>query len=187
MNSIGKLIKEARQAKGLSQEKLAVITNLNARTIQRIEAGENEPRGETLKLLCSALGLNIDSLHNQLKPKKEVHHKVINFTFLIILNFLMMFLIGFLTIDSEANLNSRIGAFLLSILIPYFIVLKTEHLEPSKRVMKYGTGFILYIVLATSITNFAAPVVFYLVPFLLIAIAILFYGNSFVKPRNTKG
>ncbi|WP_083464754.1 helix-turn-helix transcriptional regulator [Marinifilum fragile] len=40
----GKLIKELRVKKGLTQEDLAERTELSARTIQRIENGEVDPR-----------------------------------------------------------------------------------------------------------------------------------------------
>ena len=41
---LGKRISEMRKAKGLTQEELVELCNLNVRTIQRIEAGEVTPR-----------------------------------------------------------------------------------------------------------------------------------------------
>lgn len=53
---LGKRISEMRKAKGLTQEELVELCNLNVRTIQRIEAGEVTPRSYTIKALFEALG-----------------------------------------------------------------------------------------------------------------------------------
>lgn len=55
----GKLIKELRIKKGLTQEKLADKTELSARTIQRIENGEVDPRAYTLQMIAKALDVDI--------------------------------------------------------------------------------------------------------------------------------
>ncbi len=57
-----------------------------------------------------------------------------------------MLIIGFLTLDSNANINSRIGALLLSFFIPFFIVLLTQQMNGLERMLKFGTGFLFYIV-----------------------------------------
>ena len=59
---LSKKVKELRSRKGLSQEQLAEISGLSLRTIQRIENGETEPRGETLKRLMNALEVAPDDL-----------------------------------------------------------------------------------------------------------------------------
>jgi len=51
----GILIKELRTKKGLTQEELAEMTELSARTIQRIENGEVDPRSYTLQMIAKAL------------------------------------------------------------------------------------------------------------------------------------
>jgi len=51
----GLLIKELRIKKGLTQEELASLTELSARTIQRIENGEVDPRAYTLQMIAKAL------------------------------------------------------------------------------------------------------------------------------------
>jgi len=48
-------IKTLRQRHGLSQEELAERSGLSLRTIQRIENGETEPRGDSLKRVSAAL------------------------------------------------------------------------------------------------------------------------------------
>ncbi|HKG04859.1 MAG TPA: helix-turn-helix domain-containing protein [Pedobacter sp.] len=55
-------IKELRIRKGLSQEKLAEAAQINLRTIQRIEGGETEPRGDTLQRIANALDITPDEL-----------------------------------------------------------------------------------------------------------------------------
>jgi transcriptional regulator with XRE-family HTH domain len=50
-------IKTLRQQQGVSQEELAERSGLSLRTIQRIENGETEPRGDSLKRIAAALGV----------------------------------------------------------------------------------------------------------------------------------
>ena len=45
---LGKAVKDARTKRGLSQEKLAEILNLDSRTILNIEAGRGNPKFEIL-------------------------------------------------------------------------------------------------------------------------------------------
>ncbi len=58
MIGVGQKIRESRKLKGLSQEELADLAKVNLRTVQRIEANQNEPRGKTLNLLCEVLEIN---------------------------------------------------------------------------------------------------------------------------------
>lgn len=55
-------IAAARKRKGLTQEELAELTKVTARTIQRIESGDSIPRQHTLKAMATALGLSYDEL-----------------------------------------------------------------------------------------------------------------------------
>lgn len=59
---ISKKLKELRSRKGLSQEQLSDIAKINLRTVQRIESGETEPRGDTLKRIALALNITPDEL-----------------------------------------------------------------------------------------------------------------------------
>ena len=59
---LAKKIKELRKNKGFSQETLSETAQLNLRTIQRIEAGETEARGDTLKRLAAALTVSPNDL-----------------------------------------------------------------------------------------------------------------------------
>ena len=55
---LGKRISELRKEKGLTQEELVEKCNINVRTIQRIEAGEVNPRSYTIKTILEVLGVN---------------------------------------------------------------------------------------------------------------------------------
>ena len=55
-------IKELRNRKGFSQEELADKSGLSLRTIQRIENGETEPRGDSLKRLAMTFGVSPDEI-----------------------------------------------------------------------------------------------------------------------------
>ena len=52
---LGLKVAELRQQKGLTQERLAELCEVSARTIQRIESGEVDPRAYTLHCLGEAL------------------------------------------------------------------------------------------------------------------------------------
>tara|TARA_R110002049_G_scaffold57370_2_gene157423 strand:+ start:375 stop:977 length:603 start_codon:yes stop_codon:yes gene_type:complete len=59
---LSKRIKNLRSRKGFSQEELAENTGLSLRTIQRIENGETEPRGDSLKKLAAAFDVSSDEI-----------------------------------------------------------------------------------------------------------------------------
>lgn len=59
---LARKIKELRNRKGFSQEELSEKSGLSLRTIQRIENGETEPRGDSLKRLASAFNVSPDDI-----------------------------------------------------------------------------------------------------------------------------
>lgn len=64
-------IKELRNRKGFSQEELSEKSGLSLRTIQRIEKGETEPRGDSLKRLASVFEVSPDEIIDwQIKEDK---------------------------------------------------------------------------------------------------------------------
>jgi transcriptional regulator with XRE-family HTH domain len=183
MTGIGKKIIETRKLKGLSQEELAELSTVNLRTIQRIENNENEPRGKTLNLVCEALQINFEDFSSLNKSSKiRINESmIINGFFLFILNIILMCIIGFLALDSDANLNSKIGAYLLSFFIPYFITSKTQTMSGIERMLKFGSGFILYIIISIAIMGNPKSIFTTLVPCLLLSLAVLYYGNVLIK------
>lgn len=186
MNIIGKKISETRKSKGLTQEELAEMSKMNLRTIQRIENNESVPRGKTLNLICEVLEINSEELLSIEKQnrKKTSINIIINATFLIPLNIVLMSIIGYLTLDSEANLNSRVGAFLLSFFIPFFIVFKTQKMSGIERMLKFGIGFIVYIIIAFFSIKYQATILTGLIPCLIICLGILYYGKELIKPAE---
>jgi transcriptional regulator with XRE-family HTH domain len=66
----GKLIKELRLKKGMTQEELADRTEVSARTIQRIENGEVDPRAYTLQMIARALEVDF-ALFTENEPDEE--------------------------------------------------------------------------------------------------------------------
>ncbi|MFC0877623.1 DUF4870 domain-containing protein [Saccharicrinis sp. FJH2] len=76
METIGSKISEIRKQKGLSQEELSDNANINLRTLQRIEKGINQPRGNTLKNICTVLEINIENLlyYNKKKDLKFLQY-----------------------------------------------------------------------------------------------------------------
>jgi len=65
MSNITKTLRKLREARGLSQEKLARMANVANNTIIKIEAGKNQnPTLDTLKKISKALGVSVDNLIN---------------------------------------------------------------------------------------------------------------------------
>ena len=92
-NLLGLRIKELRKQKGMSQEFLAEESGLSLRTIQRVENGESNPTGESLKRLANALNVNPDELIDwSIKEDK----KYLTFLNLSALTFLFFPLLGVL-------------------------------------------------------------------------------------------
>lgn len=59
---LGYKIIELRKQKGLTQEELVDLCNINVRTLQRIESGEVSPRSYTIKTILSALDQDYELL-----------------------------------------------------------------------------------------------------------------------------
>ena len=187
METIGRIISDTRKLKGLTQEELSELSNVNLRTIQRVENNENVPRSKTLILLCDVLQLNYVELLNRsenVSKGKNYWKMVIDGLFLVILNLALMGIFGYLTLDSEANLNSKFGGLLLSIFLPLVLVWKTQYMSGTERILKFGTGFIFYIVLVTINLGFPTGFKTGLFVCLAIALAIFYYGNKLVELKR---
>lgn len=183
MNWIAKNISETRKIKGLTQEELAELAKLNLRTIQRIENSESEPRGKTLDLICEALEINPKELLLKEKPnsKKNIGTKIVNTLFLVVLNMVLMGIIGFLTLDSNANINSLFGACLLSVFIPFFLIIMSKKMNGLERMFKFGLGYIIYFALVLFKHGFPTGFVTGFFPCIVISLVILYFGNEIIK------
>ncbi len=70
-NSVGKNLVYHRKLKGYTQEQLSESTTVTVRTIQRIEKGDVNPHLQTVKLLATALEIEVDDLLVLENPKAE--------------------------------------------------------------------------------------------------------------------
>jgi transcriptional regulator with XRE-family HTH domain len=63
MSNITKNLRKLREAKGLSQERLARLADVANNTIVKIEAGKNQnPTLDTLKKIANALDISVNDL-----------------------------------------------------------------------------------------------------------------------------
>jgi len=63
MSTITKNLRKLRESKGLSQERLARLSDVANNTIVKIEAGKNQnPTLDTLKKIAKALEVSVDEL-----------------------------------------------------------------------------------------------------------------------------
>ena len=63
-NKFAQRMRELRESKGLSQEKLAELIKVSVMTVRRWEWGQRVPRLEEIKQLVSVLGITTDELLN---------------------------------------------------------------------------------------------------------------------------
>ncbi len=183
MNWIAKKISETRKVKGLTQEELAERASINLRTIQRIENEESEPRGKTLQLICEVLEIDTQELllgDQSLRPQ-QIGTKIANGLFLLVLNLVLIGVIGFLTLDSEANRNSIFGGYLISLFLPYFIVTLTKKMSGMERMLKFGFGYVAYFILSMIVIGFPTGFVTGLFPCLFISVSVLYFGNDIIR------
>ncbi|WP_025614056.1 helix-turn-helix domain-containing protein [Cellulophaga baltica] len=184
MNSIANKIIETRKIKGLSQEELAEQSKISLRTLQRIENNENNPRGKTLSLICNTLELNLEEmLATNQNQSPNIATKFINFFFFTVANLLLVALLGFMTIDSQANFNSRFAMVLLSILIPLFIINFTPNMSSNERLLKFGFGYLLYFIATLIIAGFVTGFLSGLFLCILINLSMLYFGSQLINKK----
>jgi len=63
--SISRMVKEARIAKGYTQQEISDLTGISLRSVQRIESAEVLPRMYTLKILAQHLNFSIEVVANK--------------------------------------------------------------------------------------------------------------------------
>jgi len=93
----GKLIRELRIKKGITQEDLASCTKLTTRTIQRIENGDVDPRAYTLKMIANALDVDIRLFTEVDSEEKEEAIRENKRNWLVLLHLSGLFLLVFPT------------------------------------------------------------------------------------------
>jgi|BioPla2DNA2_1021312.scaffolds.fasta_scaffold34489_1 transcriptional regulator with XRE-family HTH domain len=75
-NKLAQGVKDLRKRKGLSQEDLSLKSGLSLRTIQRVENGESEPTGETLKRISAVFGITPNELIDWNFDKENLKYTV---------------------------------------------------------------------------------------------------------------
>jgi len=120
-------IKELRIRRGLSQEKLAETAQINLRTVQRIEAGETEPRGDTLKRIANALNVTADELIDWTEHEDKgllafLNLSALSFIAFPLLGVIVPLAIWILKKDKVSNVN-EIGKRLLNFQISWCLML----------------------------------------------------------------
>ena len=118
METIGDKILEIRKRKGLTQEELSDLAKINLRTLQRIEKGETGPRGNTLKMLCSVLEINMEDIldYGKTEDNKYIryfHLSVLTFIFIPLGNIIIPLILWITKRDKIIGLNEQ-GADLLN-------------------------------------------------------------------------
>ena len=126
-NLLGLRIKELRKQKGMSQEFLAEESGLSLRTIQRIENGETNPTGESLKRLSNALNVSPDELIDwSIKEDKRyltfLNLSALTFLFFPLLGILIPFILWTSRKGKIKNIN-RLGKDLINFEITWTLLL----------------------------------------------------------------
>ena len=126
-NHLATRVKELRNQKGMSQEILAEESGLSLRTIQRIENGETNPTGDTLKRLSNALNVNPDELIDwTIKEDKGyltfLNLSALTFIFFPLLGILVPFILWTSKRDKLKDIN-KIGKDLINFEITWTITL----------------------------------------------------------------
>ncbi len=124
---LAKRVKELRRRKGLSQEELTEDSGLSLRTIQRIENGETEPTGETLKRISNALNVNPEEIIDSVIIEDRGYLKAMN---LSAITFILFPLLGILVplimwISKKDKLKdiNKLGKNIINFQITWTIVL----------------------------------------------------------------
>lgn len=135
---LSKRVKDLRNRRGISQELLAEDSGLSLRTIQRIENGETEPRGDTLKRLADTLNVTPDELIEWKQAEDNSYLYYLNLSALAFLVFPVLGIIvpSVLWVNKKDKIKNvyKMGADILNfqitwniiffITIPLFLVLR---------------------------------------------------------------
>jgi transcriptional regulator with XRE-family HTH domain len=158
METIGCKISEIRKRKGLTQEELADLAKINLRTLQRIEKGETEPRGNTLKNLCQVLEINIEDILDYGKTDdvrfiRYFHLSVLTFIVIPLGNIILPLILWLTKRDKIVGLNEQgvdllnfqiLWTLIFNALIITFAFFKIQHIANYYMFLYFG-GFMYLI------------------------------------------
>jgi uncharacterized Tic20 family protein len=161
---LAKKIKALRKQRGYSQEVLSERSELNLRTIQRIEAGDTEARGDTLQRLAHALQVSANDLADYTEDEDRPFLTLLNLSSLSFIAFPLLGIIVPLALwvvkKGKIRDLDKLGKRLLNfqilwcivMCIPYilFVVFQIFHLDSSflngLSILNFG-GFEMLVIL----------------------------------------
>ena len=125
--NLAKRVKELRKRNGLSQEELTENSGLSLRTIQRIENGETQPTGDTLKRIAKVLNVTPNELVDWTIMEDKGFLKALNlsaltFLFFPILGILVPLIMWISKKDKLKDLN-KIGRDVINFEITWTVLL----------------------------------------------------------------
>jgi len=126
-NHLATKLKALRHQKGMSQEVLAEASGLSLRTIQRIENGDTNPTGDSLKRLANALNVNPDELIDWAIKEDNSYLVYLNlstltFLFFPLLGIIIPFMLWTSKKDKIKNINT-LGRDLINFEITWTILI----------------------------------------------------------------
>ena len=162
-------IKELRNRKGFSQEELSEKAGLSLRTVQRVENGETEPRGDSLKRLAMAFEVSSDEIIDWTVQEDKgflisLNLSALSFFLFPLLGILVPLIIWISKKDKIRNVN-EIGKEILNFQITWTMLLFFGYIGIIFNVLyRMGTseGFNPTIVTTMAMMNFLLLAVMYL-------------------------
>ena len=160
-NHLSIKLKALRHQKGMSQEVLADTSGLSLRTIQRIENGDTNPTGESLKRLANALNVNPDELIDWAIKEDNSYLVYLNlsaltFLFFPLLGIIVPFMLWTLKKDKIKSINTlgrdlinfEITWTMLLFFIPFslFLLSKIRVIDSFSLSTIFTTSVIMYII-----------------------------------------
>ena len=173
----GDKVKELRLRHGFSQEELAKQTQLSLRTVQRLEQGETEAQGDTLRRLARVFELKPAELIGQIAVAENNLVPILNLSalsFIIYpaLGFIVPLVLWYFKRDGSKELDEA-GKRLVNFQATWTLAVATVYsIGMLSKVLHIGGAFSLYLYLIL-------PYLFYTVNFIFIVV-------NTVRSRNLK-
>ncbi|WP_066219879.1 helix-turn-helix domain-containing protein [Formosa haliotis] len=120
-------VKDLRKRKGYSQEALSEHSGLSLRTIQRVENGETQPTGDSLKKIAQALDSTADELLDWTAVEDSGYVKAMNLSALTFLLFpllgIIVPLIMYVSKKDKIKDVNQVGKHIINFEITWVLVL----------------------------------------------------------------
>ncbi|MEO9891127.1 helix-turn-helix domain-containing protein [Aurantibacter sp.] len=180
-------VRHLRKSKGYSQEDLSENSGLSLRTIQRIENGENEPTGETLKRISYALNVKPEELIDWAVIEDNSYLKALNLsslTFIVfpLLGFLVPLIMWISKKDKLKNVN-RIAKNVINFQITWTIILFSGYIM-SVLILIIRTESNGIVSVKNFILSYSLNLIFFLIMYILNIILILVSTSRISKNKE---